>query len=107
VGSKASLSNGKEGEELIELVDAFQRQNNVSLEVSVSTQQHKGRQDLCLTVKAWNTRKENGEVPQLDLGNVQIWFGDYKTLMGAFTRALYAMDFHLALREYESAATKS
>lgn len=107
MGSKASFSNGNEGEELIDLVEAFQRQNNVSLEVSMSSQQHKGRLDLCLTVKAWNTRKESGEVPHLDLGSVQIWFGDYKTLMGAFTRALYAMDFQLALREYENAATKS
>jgi len=44
--------------------------------------------------------------PPSDLASVSVWGGDYKTLMGLLTRLLYAMDFQLALNEFESVAPK-
>ena len=88
------------------MVAAFEEQNKCKITWSVSLAQHKGYLDLMWTVQATSASSREVEPYSLALASVSVWGGDYKTLMAVHTRLLYALDFQLALKEYDSAAPK-
>jgi len=106
LGSKQSLSNGKEPEELTDLIAAFEAQNKCRITLSACLKLRKGYQDMEWTAECVN--REQGLTAHLPLGfvSVSVWAGDFKTLMGLVTRLLYALDFQLALNEFDSAKAK-
>jgi hypothetical protein len=106
LGSKQSLSNGKEPEELTDLIAAFETQNTCKIILTVSLEQHKGYLDSRWTAAA-AVPCPAGTVPEyLDCVSVSVWGGDYKTLMAVVSRLLYALDFQLALNEFDGVKTQ-
>lgn|SRR5678815_5946086 len=101
LGSKHALSNGNETEELIDLVAAFEQHNNCKITLSCCLRLHSGYLDLEWEAKAEEARGFRPEVAPSVLASVKVWGGDYKTLMGLHSRLLYALDFQLALNEFE------
>ena len=106
MGSKQALSNGNEPGELTDLLAAFEVQNKCKLTLMSSVQLHKGYLDTQWRLVAHGGVDIPWEAPHLALANVAVWGGDYKTLMGLLTRLLYAVDFQLALNEFEKIAPK-
>ena len=106
LGSKQSLSNGKETEELTDLVVAFEAQNKCKITLHVSQELHKGYMDSRWVAVASTESPPGAEPPYLDCVSVQVWGGDFKTLMGVVSRLLYALDFQLALNEFDGVKTQ-
>lgn len=106
LGSNHALSNGKETEELTDLIQAFELQNSVKITVNCSLELHKGFLDTKWTCTTVDTDKSRQVLPNSALQSVSVWGGDYKMLMGVLTRLLYAMDFQLGLAEFEKLEPK-
>lgn len=106
LGSNHALSNGNEPEEVTDLIAAFEQQNQCRIILTVFLQLHKGYMDCQWRAQAVST-KDHEQLPNpVVLANVAVWAGDYKTLMAVVSRLLYALDFQLALNEFESAGHK-
>lgn len=106
MGSKQALSNGREPEELTDLVAAFEQHNSVKITICCSLALHNGYLDLL-----WMATSEDASPPDrvatgLDLVSVTEWGGAYKTLMAVLSRLLYALDFALAEKEFDKTVIK-
>lgn len=106
MGSKQALSNGNELEELTDLLAAFEGQNSIKLLVTCSLGSRKGQADTVWVVSAVEGVEGVLVAPSSGFQSVKVWGGDFKTLMGLLTRLLYALDFQLALNEFERAPAK-
>ena len=106
MGSRDSLSNGREPEEVTDLVEAFQEQNKCVIILGSSLALHNGKQDSLWSATALEIISAGQEQQPLVLASATVWGGDYKTLMGVVSRLLYTLDFELALREYGNLGTK-
>lgn len=106
MGSRQALSNGREPEELTDLVAAFEQHNSVKIVISCSLALHHGYLDLEWSATALTAEKRDREVTGLGLVSVQEWGGGYKTLMGVVTRLLYSLDFALASAEFDKTIIK-
>lgn len=106
MGSKQALSNGKEPEELTDLLAAFEMHNSCKLRLNASIELCNGYLDTKWVCTATNTTKQGLEVDNSALVSVEEWGGRYKTLMGLLTRLLYSMDFALAEAEFAKATIK-
>jgi hypothetical protein len=106
LGSKQALSNGNEPEELTDLIVGFEAMNQCKVTLNVCVELKKGYLDTLWTATALST-KDWEQVPKpLELANVSVWAGDFKTLMGLVTRLLYSLDFMIASHEFDNVATK-
>jgi hypothetical protein len=101
MGSKQALSNGREPEELTDLLQAFETANTCSIILSASLALHRGKLDVCWQATAVGGSTGLLVASVLDSQNVKVWGGDYRTLLGVATQLLYALDFQLASREFE------
>ena len=106
MGSKQALSNGREPEELTDLVAAFEQHNTCKIILSCSLVLHSGYLDLLWTAVAWEKNTEGQAASGLVLASAEVWGGAYKTLMGVATRLLYSLDFALASAEFDKAVIK-
>jgi len=106
MGSKQALSNGKEPEELTDLVAAFEQHNKCRIILTSSIQLHSGYLDLLWRAAAFERTPEDQVVTGLALASVEAWGGELKTLMGVVTRLLYSLDFALASAEFDKATIK-
>lgn len=106
MGSKAALSNGKEPEELTDLVAAFEQHNSVKITLSASLQLHNGYLDLEWVAIARESQAPDPVAIGLASVSAKEWGGGYKTLTGVLTRLLYSLDFALAEREFDKAIIK-
>jgi len=106
LGSKHALSNGNEPEEVTDLLSAFELQNKCKITLTVSVELHKGYLDSRWEAEAIGSQAGEPERGYLVLASVRVWGGDYKTLMGVVSRLLYALDFQLALNEFDSVSPK-
>lgn len=104
--SKAPSSKQNESTELIDLVAAFEAINKCKITFTCLLALRKGYLDLKWDVSAWNRPEGNAEAGSLVLANVSVWGGDYLTLLALHTRLLYALDFQLALNEFDKVETK-
>jgi len=106
LGSKHALSNGREPEEVTDLVAAFEQHNKCKITLSCCLELHGGLLDLEWIATARESQTGCQEALSLDLVSVRIWGGAYKTLMGVVTTLLYQLDFALAKAEFDKAAMK-
>jgi len=106
VGSKQALSNGREPEELTDLVAAFEQHNSCKITLTCSLALHNGYLDL--EWQAIATEKGAPDPVATGLASVSVkeWGGAYKTLMGVVSRLLYALDFQLAQAEFDKVTIK-
>jgi hypothetical protein len=101
MGSKQALSNGNEPEEVTDLIAAFEQQNKCKIILTCLVELTKGYLDCRWTAEVVDSAEFRQEAEVSALRSVSVWAGDYKTLMGVVTRLLYALDFQLALNEFE------
>ena len=80
---------------------AFELQNQVKLEIRLEVQTKAGVPDLLLTALAHQNGVEIGEAPPLASVSVRCSGTNLKHLRDALTHVLYALDFQLALHEFE------
>lgn len=106
MGSRQSLSNGRESEELTDLVAAFEQHNSVKIALCASLALHNGYLDLLWMATAEDRTPPDRVATGLDLVSVTEWGGAYKTLMGVVSRLLYALDFALAEKEFDKVVIK-
>lgn len=106
MGSKQALSNGNEPEELTDLVAAFEAQNKCRITLSTCLKLRNGYLDMEWTAECVNREEGLSEASPLGFLSVSVWAGDFKTLMGLATRLLYALDFQLALNEFDGVKTQ-
>jgi len=100
LGSKQSLSNGNEVEEVTDLIDAFQQQNHMRIAIVLYVVERAGKKRLLVGV---------GSAPPEPLervlgtwGSSQSVFeaGDVVTLMAALTNGLYGLDYAMSEEEW-------
>jgi hypothetical protein len=106
VGSKHALSNGKETEEVTDLIAAFEVHNKCKIVLFSSLELHNGYLDMHWTAVAGEEKVTSLVPPSLGSLSVSLWGGDYKTLVGLLSRLLYALDFRLAESEFDKAIVK-
>jgi len=106
LGSKHALSNGSEADEMTDLLVAFEQENKCKITLLISAQLKKGYMDLCWTAVALGMLTQEPDQPPSVLASVSVWAGDFKTLMALVSRLLYALDFQLALNEFDTVPTK-
>jgi len=106
MGSKQALSNGREPEELTDLVAAFEQHNSVKITLTCSLALHNGYLDLEWVAIASEREAPDPVATGLASVSAREWGGGYKTLMGVVTRLLYSLDFQLALNEFEKVPQK-
>ena len=106
MGSRTALSNGREPEELTELVDAFQRHNTVRIVITLDVREHDGKPDLRVIGQAMGAEPADADPVPSDSTLSTLWGSDYVRLMGLFTRLLYVLDFRLGEKEWEGVRHK-
>lgn len=106
MGSRQALSNGREPEELTDLVAAFEMHNTCKIILTSSLVLHNGYLDLSWVASAVQRVKGDPEATGLVLASVSEWGGGYKTLMGVLSRLLYSLDFALAEKEFDRVLIK-
>lgn len=106
MGSKQALSNGKEPEELTDLVNAFELHNSCKITIYSSLALRNGYLDLEWVAIASPKDAPDPVATGLASVSVKEWGGGYKTLMGVVTRLLYSLDFALAQAEFEKVIIK-
>lgn len=106
LGSKHSLSNGNESQELTDLVAGFEVINKCKITLTSSLVLTKGYLDLKWIATAHPSSEAASEQSSLALASASVWGGDYRTFLALLTRLLYAMDFQLALNEFDMVLPK-
>jgi len=106
LGSKHALSNGKETEELTDLVAAFELHNSCTITLSCWLALHNGYLDLEWEATAREKNSIAREATGLVLASVRVWGGGYKTLKGVHSFLLYQLDFALAAHEFDKVVIK-
>lgn len=93
MGSKQGLSNGREPEELTELLAAFCASNQVVIAISCALGQRDGKPDLVVRAVAQNNHVN--PVVRARWGSVhcELWGSEWVRLAGLFTTLLYRLDF--------------
>jgi len=106
LGSKQALSNGREPEELTDILSAFSESNQVIIAVSVVLAEKDGKPDLLLTAVAQNNHVN--PVVRARWGSVQckLWGSEWVRLAGAFTTLLYRLDFLIGEAEMAAIGVK-
>lgn len=92
--------------DVTDLLSAFETENNVCLEMRIGVNREKKVPSLGITVIAHDKFFRIGEVPPLASVSVICSDMNLKHMMGVVTHALYALDFQIALNEYETKAPK-
>lgn len=99
--SKNIWSTGLDWNEVLELVWAFEKQNQVSIEITLSVVVERGVPDLLLEARATDVKAESTEVLPLAYASVRCLAARLKSLAGVLTFLLYQLDFQLAEHEWE------
>lgn len=89
------------------MLAAFEQANTCQIILTCCAEPTKGFLDTKWTATVKDASGREPEAIGLDLVSVAVWGGDYKTLMAVVTRLLYALDFQLALNEFERATKKA
>jgi hypothetical protein len=86
--------------DVTDLLAAFEKHNEVVLQVSMSPQSTPKGPDLAVMVTATYRSRKNPEVSVSDSVSVRCSALNLKSLASVVTHALYALDFQLALNEW-------
>lgn len=92
--------------DVTDLVAGFEEHNNVRLSIRFSRVSKQGVPGLMVVAEAWPPEDDLAEVKPLASVNVRCLALNLRTWNAVLTHVMYALDFQLALNEFESAATK-
>jgi hypothetical protein len=106
LGSKASLSNGNEPQELTDMLSAFEKLNRVVITIHSNTVKKNGRFDLIVVANAVPEGAANMAAQFLGSASALCWGSEFKNLMGLYTSLLYKLDFQLAELEWGKVKTQ-
>jgi len=99
LGSRHHSLNMSEVGDVIDLLSAFEKHNQVRLEMRLSVEWKESVPDLAITTIAHPKEGEIGEVTPLGSVSVRCSAMNLKTVMGVLTHAMYTLDFQLACNE--------
>jgi hypothetical protein len=106
LGSSRGTSNGPDWQDIAEMIAAFEEQNHVSIEVSLSRWTTGDMPDLSVVGKAWEKGADRRVAKPLAFKNVICRAERVRTLEGVVTFLLYQMDFLLAEHEWDATQQK-
>lgn len=106
LGSKQALSNGNEPEELTDLLQAFEKENQVLIEVSWKLIEKDGKSVLDVRAVARNNAVDDVLRARWVSVVCALPVREYKSLMGAVTTLLYRLDFEIGVMEMQSIGIK-
>jgi len=106
LASKHFSLNMSELGDVTDLLYAFEQQNKVRLHCRFGVEMEGKSPTIGLTMFAYGVEDVDTVLPPLASVSVICSALNLKTWNAALTHALYALDFQLALNEYESAAVK-
>lgn len=92
--------------DVTDLMLAFERHNAVRLEVRLSLVNQEKNASIAIAMLAHGKEGEIGEVPPLGSVSAICSAINLKTLRDVLTHVMYALDFQLALREWDAASPK-
>jgi len=101
LASKAGYSASLELPELIDLVRAFEQSNSVRIRLRGEMTTWNGQRDIQWTAEAFEQTLEYSAALPLVYVNVRCMEQRLVTMEAVIMQLLYALDFQLALREYE------
>jgi len=99
VGSKQALSNGNESEELTDLLEAFEKENQVWIEIKLSLMPWGTGSALAAVAVATNTHADAAVRARWASVSAALPAREYKSLMGLATSLLYRLDFEIGEAE--------
>jgi len=102
LGSEKALSNGNEPEEITALLCAFEVMNQVEIQIGARVVLHRGKPDLELRAVVRDASAASVEQLHSGLVTVTRWGSEFKSMMGAYSSLLYAVDFQLAENEWNA-----
>jgi hypothetical protein len=106
LGSSRGTSNGPDWQDIAEMIAAFEEQNHVSIELSLSRWKTGDMPDLSVVGKAWEKGADRRVAKPLAFKNVICRAERVRTLEGVVTFLLYQMDFLLAEHEWDATQQK-
>jgi hypothetical protein len=106
LASKHFSLNMSELGDVTDLLHAFEQQNNVKLHCRFGVELVSKNPTIGLTMLAYGVGHSDTVQPPLASVSVICSALNLKTWNAALTHALYALDFQLALNEFESKAPK-
>jgi hypothetical protein len=102
MGSKQALSNGNEPQEVAELLKAFERANQVTIDLQFTLEDHHGVRVMLATGAAYNNHADPVVRARWVLVTTVLWAQAYTSLMGLVTTLLYRLDFEICEAEMRS-----
>lgn len=85
---------------------AFEKINQVRVQISLNCVEEKGRTDVCITSTAWQMASPFTEAGFLASSSATCLAMNLRSLEAALIHSLYSLDGQLAKREFEKVATK-
>lgn len=92
--------------DVTELLVAFQEQNRVYIKCRFEAQVREKGPVMFLTAECWGAEEDSLEVPPSASVSLNCSVMNLKGWNAVVTHALYALDFQLALNEFEKPATQ-
>jgi len=90
-----------ETKDMIELIRAFEQHNSLRIGVSLTVEDRDGRLQMAVSVHAFARGVVDAEPAPLASVLLYSFPTNQRTLMGLLTHALYALDFRLAVNEFD------
>lgn len=106
MGSRHHSLQMTEVADVRDTLQAFEENNNVKLEIRMSLSVLNGTPDVQITAIAHERGVEIGDRPPLASVSVKCSAMNLKHWKAVHTHVLYALDFQLALNEFESVPAK-
>lgn len=104
--SNVGSSNGPDWKDLADMISAFEKQNHVTIEVTVNLVETNEDIDLKLCAKAWEQGADRRVHKPLASKSVLCRAERCRRLEAVFTYLLYSLDFMLAEHEWDAAKNK-
>ena len=102
MGSEQSLSNGNEVQEVIQLLSAFSRQNQVVIKISCSVVSAEIGTGAIWSAVAVNAHTDPQVRKRWDSVSVECSGREWVRLMAVYTNLLYRLDFAIGEKEMQS-----
>lgn len=106
MGSKQALSNGKEPEELTDLLLGFEKENQVSIKLELWWGKSSGKDALVARAVATNNHVDPVVRARWESVSAVLPGKEYKSLLGLLTGLLYRLDFEIGEEEMRSIGIK-
>lgn len=101
MASSRGTSNGPDWQDLAETLTAFEKQNRVNIEITLTRVREGDAVDLLLTAKAWDPIVDRRVAKPLASQDVLCRAERIRTVEAVLFYLLYQLDFQLAEHEWE------